>query len=191
MPKDLIIIQVEDNIYVAFSNKLSHQRNPHIYTLQTSARFKWHLAFCFLLFKYVGPRIIMQLLPPPWPSQWLWSVCAPGPASPCSRGSRSRAWAGECHQSQSLPGAAQPLVNCFVCLSKVQYPWDRNHCSWRGGAVPWLYMVTGGVWAQLPALLSRGSLAPAPLSACWRRGASAAAHHTPSTPHPHGITAKE
>lgn len=40
MPKDLIIIQVEDNIYVALSNKLSHQRNPHIYTLQTSARFK-------------------------------------------------------------------------------------------------------------------------------------------------------
>lgn len=40
MPKDLIIIQVEDNIYVAFSNKLSPQRNPPIYTLQTLPRFK-------------------------------------------------------------------------------------------------------------------------------------------------------
>lgn len=57
--------------------------------------------------------------------------------------------------------------------------------------MPWMYVITGGVWAQLQALLSQGSAASGPLSACWQRGASAAAHRTPSTPHPHGITAKE
>lgn len=122
MPKDLIIIQVEDNIDVAFSNKLSHHRNPHIYTLQTSARFKWHLAFCFLLFKYVGPRMIMQLLPPPWPSQWLWSVCPRAQPLPAPEAAGAGPEPGPCPQSQSLPGAAQPLENCFVCLSKSSIP---------------------------------------------------------------------
>lgn len=73
--------------------------------------------------------------------------------------------------SQSLPGAAQPLVNCFVCLSKSSIP-EIGAAALEGwGCARYLRV---------------GSAANAALSACWQPGASAAARRTPSTPHPRG-----
>lgn len=59
---------------------------------------------------------------------------------------------GHCHPSQSLPGAAQPLVNCFVCLSKSSIPEIGTAALEGWGCARYL---RGGVGAQLQTLPSR------------------------------------
>lgn len=61
----------------------------------------------------------MQLLPPPWPSQWLWSVCAQGQPFPAPEAAEQGLSLGTATGARPCP---EPLVNCFVCLSKSSIP---------------------------------------------------------------------